>query len=162
MPKICDHTSVGVVIKNIDGNIALLERARGSVGMAPAAGHVDNHGSFAQAAVDEVQEEIGLIVAPEDLMPTKIADRRINNRCRRENGDHHLWTVYEVDQFVGDITPDPDETKGARWYPKAELQKLADRTKSYKQGKISDDDWRAAPGIEVVWLDFLTELGYVK
>ncbi len=161
MPKICDHTSVGVIVKNIDDKFALLKRARGAVGMAPPAGHVDSHGSAAQAALDEVEEEIGLIIDPSDLRPTKIKGRKMANPCRREGGDYHVWTVYEAQQFLGDITPDPEETLGANWYSAKDLQAMAKRTKAYQKGRIPEEEWRDNPGLEEIWLDFLSELGYV-
>lgn len=162
MDKVCDHASVGVVVRNIDGEFALLKRARFPIGIAPAAGHIDEHGSPEQAALDEVEEELGLVIEPNDLIKTNINNRRINNRCRRADGDHHMWTVYEAEQFLGDISPDPIEAQDAGWYSAAQLQRLAKRTKARKAGKVTDEDWAANPGLEEIWLDFLTELGYVK
>src|ERR1044072_8809537 len=162
MTKVCDHTSVGVIVKNIDGKLALLERARGAIGMAPIAGHIDDHGSTEQAAVDEAEEELGLIIEPSDLQETKIKERRKENVCRREDGTYHVWTVYEADQFLGDLEPSKEETKGANWYSPKQLQALADRTKAFQAGKIAEADWKKKPGLEIIWLDFLTELGYVK
>jgi 8-oxo-dGTP pyrophosphatase MutT (NUDIX family) len=162
MSKTCDHTSVGVVVKNIDGEFALLKRAFFPIGIAPIAGHVDDHGSVEQAAIDESEEELGLIIALEDLKSTVIKARRVDNQCKRPNGKYHIWTVFEADQFVGDITPDPTETKGAKWYTPKEMQNLADRTKARRSGKITDAAWQKNPGLEEIWLDFLTELGYVK
>ncbi len=162
MTKTCDNTSVGVIIKNIDGKFALLERAKFPIGIAPVAGHIDDHGSAEQAAIDEAEEELGLTIEPADLLATKITNRRVNNQCRRPGGDYHVWTVYEAEQFLGDLSPDPEATKGAAWYTAAQLQKLADRTKARRAGKIADEEWAKNPGLEGTWLDFLTELGYVK
>ena len=162
LPKYCDNKSVGIIIKNKDGSFALLERMRFPIGIAPPAGHVDDHGSFEQAAIDEVNEEIGLIITSENLHPTVIKNRRVNNQCRRVGGDHHEWIVYEVDSFEGMLRPSPDETKGVEWYTPSDLQQLADRTRAFKAGNVQDADWEASPGLEEIWLDFLTELGYVK
>jgi 8-oxo-dGTP pyrophosphatase MutT (NUDIX family) len=161
MAKVCDHTSVGVIIKNFDGKLALLKRAKFPVGIAPVAGHIDQHGSPQQAAIDEAEEELGLTIDPGDLQPTSITARRVDNQCRRENGTHHVWTVFEAEQFLGDLAPSTDETKGAGWYAPAQVQKLAGRTKARRAGKIADKEWEANPGLEKIWLDFLTELGYV-
>ncbi|HSX29003.1 MAG TPA: NUDIX hydrolase [Candidatus Saccharimonadales bacterium] len=160
--KVCDNRSVGVIISNSGGKIALLKRAKFPIRMAPPAGHNDDHGSPEQTAIDEVEEEIGLVIEPSDLIPTAIAERRMNNKCRREGGDHHVWWVYEVDQFLGDIDPDPEETQGAAWYSKKQLQRFADRTKAYKAGKIPEAEWEQNPGLEDVWIDFMRELGYIK
>lgn len=162
MSKICDNKSVGVIVTDVDGRYALLKRANFPIAIAPIAGHIDNHGTAEQAAVNEAEEELGLTIEPSDLALTTIAGRRVENHCRREGGNHHVWSVFEANQFLGDITPDPDETQGARWYTKKELQKLADRTKAYKAGKLSETEWQQNPGLEAVWLDFMTELGHVK
>ena len=100
MAKICDNTSVGVIIRGSGGKYALLKRAKFPVGIAPVAGHIDDHGSPVQAALDEAEEELGLIIEPSDLMPTEIAARRVDNVCSREGGGHHIWSVYEAEQFL--------------------------------------------------------------
>src|SRR5487761_1087297 len=94
MSKICDHTSVGVIIHDQMGSLALLKRAKFPVGIAPAAGHIDDHGSPEQAARDEVYEELGIKVT--DLAKTSISNRRVENKCRREGGDYHYWYVFEA------------------------------------------------------------------
>lgn len=161
-PKKCDNTSVGVIISNRIGEILLLERAKFPFGIAAPAGHIDDHGSPQQAAVDEVQEEVGLVINSDDLQDTSINERRVENMCRRIGGDHHIWWVYETNKFAGELIPSADETKGARWYSLAEVQRLADRTRSYLAGEISEDEWQNKPGLEDLWLEFLLELGYVE
>jgi 8-oxo-dGTP pyrophosphatase MutT (NUDIX family) len=161
-PKICDHTSVGVVLEDKQGNVLLLKRALFPVGMAPPAGHIDDHGSPEQAAIDEVEEEVGLVVAIQNLHKTAIQKRRTNLSCRRIDGDHHDWWVYTTDTYDGELRPSPDETKGANWYGRDELQAFADRTRAFQAGSITDEDYQANPGFDEVWLDFLVELGYVE
>ena len=161
MAKICDNKSAGVIIRDSQGRLALLTRAKFPSGIAPPAGHVDDHGSPEQTAIDEVSEEVGLRINPDDLKPTSIQQQRVMNRCSREGGDHHDWWVYEADKWDGDIVPDPDETKGARWYTPKEFQALAARTAAYRQGTVSDADWEASPGLEPVWFDFMQQLGYI-
>lgn len=161
MPNNCDNMSVGVIIQNPEGEFALLTRARFPIGVAPPAGHVDEHGTPEQAAIEEVGEELGLIIAVSSLRKTVIQNRRVNNHCRRPGGDHHNWWVYEAYEHSGDINPDADETQGADWYNSGQLQALADRTKAFQAGQISQEDWEASPGLEEVWLDFFTELGYI-
>ena len=160
MPKNCDNLSVGVIIRDEAGSYALLERRKFPIGIAPAAGHVDDHGSREQAAIDEVREELGIVLAIESLKKV-IDSKRIQNQCRREGGDYHDWTVYEAYTTTQTLQPDADETKGARWYTPEELQALADRTKMYLGGEISDEDWAENPGLEDVWLAHLTDLGHI-
>jgi 8-oxo-dGTP pyrophosphatase MutT (NUDIX family) len=158
----CDNKSVGVIVENEDGNVALLKRARFPVGMAFPSGHVDNHGSPEQTAVDEAQEELGLILALSGLRQTVIRGRYVNNPCRRPGGGHHQWWVYETSEFEGELRPSADEAKSAGWYSRAELQGLANRTRAFQAGQMSQAEWEARPGLEEVWLDFLAELRYVE
>jgi 8-oxo-dGTP pyrophosphatase MutT (NUDIX family) len=160
-PQICDNKSVGVIIENDSGAFALLRRARFPIGIAPPAGHLDSHGSLELAAVNEAREESGLIISVGGLKRTAIYERRVNNQCRRLGGDHHDWTVFETDQFGGELQPSPDEAKSAGWYDPPLLQELADRTRAFQAGQISPEDWVANPGLEEIWADFFHELGYV-
>ncbi len=162
MEKYCDNKSVGVVLVNEVGELALLERGRFPVGMAPPAGHIDTHGSPEQAAIDETYEEIGVMLAIDGLKRTVIHGRDVANVCRRVNGDHHEWTVYETRVNRVDLRPDDDETRGAAWYDRMSVQALAERTYAYRAGMISEQGWREQPGLEGVWADFLKELGYIE
>ena len=130
--------------------------------MAPPAGHIDDHGSPEQAAVDEVREEVGLNLTTSQLAKTAITGRHIENICRRPGGTHHEWTVFEAS--VGDekMYPDPDETEGAIWIDMLSLRALAERGRQYRAGTIADDDWNNSPGLEPVWIDFLEETGHIK
>lgn len=136
--KNCDNRSVGVIIQSLEGDFALLRRARFPIGIAPPAGHIDEHGQPERAAVNEVQEELGLVMAINGLRNTVIQNRRVNNPCRRPGGDHHYWWVYESNEFSGDLVPDADETQGAGWYSPDQLQALAQQNKSFSS-------WTAKP-----------------
>lgn len=151
-----------MIIENQAGEVAILLRGKFPPGYAPPAGHVDDHGSPRQAALDEVREEVGLLINDECLIETEIIDRRINNVCRREGGDHHHWTVFRASSFSGELSGDPRETRGAQWRGRSALQAMADRTKRYRNGQISAAEWQHNPGIEDVWLDLLIELNYVN
>lgn len=159
MMKKCDYTSVGVVVHDSAGRFALLRRAKFPIGIAPAAGHIDDHGSPEQAALAEVREELGLTL--HELKKTAIYNRRVENRCRRPGGSYHIWYIYEATTSEIILRPDADETKGARWYDRTELQDLAERTRAYHAGKVGEADWAANPGLEEVWLPFMEELEYV-
>lgn len=161
MAKECDNTSVGVIVRDPESRFALLERKKFPIGFAPPAGHIDEHGSPEQAAVDEVGEEVGITLSLDGLRKV-IDSRRVNNRCRREGGDHHVWTVYEASVDAQDMQPSEDETKGAKWYTQDEVQSLADRTRSYQAGQIPEEEWAAHPGLEEIWVDFLSELGHIR
>lgn len=161
MSKTCDNLSVGVIIRDEAGNYALLERRKFPVGIAPAAGHVDNHGSHEQAALDEVQEELGIVLAPESLKKV-IDNKHMSNQCSREGGSYHDWTVYEARITYRTLQPDADEAKGARWYTPEEVQALADKTKAYLEGEISEQAWTENPGLEDVWVALLIQLKHIS
>lgn len=150
METYCDHKSVGVIIQNEKGDVLLLDRARFPFGLAPPAGHVDDHGSLEQTAIDETFEEVGLRVS--DLEKV-IEERRVDNVCRRFGGDYHMWTVFTAAEATGDIIPNSDETKGASWRSLVDLQNLAQQTRERKVG---------AQTLEPIWLDFFSELGLIK
>jgi ADP-ribose pyrophosphatase YjhB (NUDIX family) len=149
---ICDHKSVGMLIWD-DNKLLLIERRKPPYGFAPPAGHIDDHGSFEDAAKVEVKEEVGL-----DTRSLRvIAEGRKENPCRREDGTWHYWKIYEV-KTEGDITASPDETKQYGWYTKEQIQKLAERTESYVSRKVSEAEWQSSPGMEPVWKEWLSEL----
>lgn len=163
MEKYCDNRSVGVILTNDHNEYALLTRGRFPIGIAPPAGHIDGHGSPEQAAIDEVGEELGVALAIDGLRRSAIMNRRVENVCRREGGDYHIWNVYEACVDKGTVLlPDPLETNGAKWYTDDEVALLAERTRLYSAGKVSDGEWAARPGLEPVWLDFLQELGHIN
>lgn len=164
MSKQCDHRSVGVIISNQIDAMALIKRAFFPVGIAPPAGHVDNHGSRLQAAINEVAEEVGLELDQARLVEL-ICERRVDNACKRPEGSYHIWSVYSYKLDTAETTQlkaDPTETKGAFWADKDGLKQLAERTRAYRAGEIDEDKWQTNPGLEEIWLDFLVELGYVE
>jgi 8-oxo-dGTP pyrophosphatase MutT (NUDIX family) len=158
--KICDNESVGVIVADDHGRYLLFRRARPPVGIAPVAGHVDDHASVEDAARAEVAEEVGLAVTA--LTPLIVRWRR--NICRRRHGPlgpGHNWTVYRA-QVAGTLTASPDEARDAQWYSLAELAHLAERTVAHARGELTAAQFAANPGIEPVWLDFLHQLGFVR
>lgn len=162
--KRCDNKSVGIIVRNRDGSVAILKRALFPIGYAPVAGHVDadeHGGTIEQAAIDEVHEEIGLTITREDLRPTAIAGVRFNNRCRRPGGDYHDWWVFTVDHFEGTITPSVEETKGAGWYTEEQLRNFVDRTRNYQTGGITEEEWEADPGLEEMWVEMMERTGII-
>ena len=153
MPKECDHKSVGILVwKN--QSLLLIERKLFPFGFAPPAGHIDDKGSFEQAAHEELFEEVGLKASELRLM----CEGRKENRCRREEGTWHYWKIYEA-TATGEVVGSKDETKQARFFTKDELLQLAIRTEQYLTGKISDTVWEQSPGIEPVWYEWFKQIG---
>ena len=157
--KTCDNTSVGVLIRDGYDRWLFFERATPPAGIAPPAGHVDDHGTYEDAARAEVHEEVGLTVV--DLQQVTGGTR--TNRCRRlvgKEGPVHHWRVYRA-TVTGGLKPSKRETRNARWLTREEIQSLAERTAEHAWGTVSDADFAADPGIEPVWVGWLAEVGLV-
>lgn len=151
--KVCDNKSVGMLIKR-DDDLLLIERRKPPFGFAPPAGHVDDKGTFENAAREEIQEEVGL--TPKEIR--LIAEGRKENPCRREGGTWHYWKIYRV-ETDGEIKRSEDETKQAGWFSKDQITMLAKRTEKYLAGNISSEEWQKSPGIEPIWHEWFKELG---
>ena len=150
--KACDNTSVGMIIRK-DGKLLLIERKKPPYGFAPPAGHVDDHGSYEQAAKDEVEEEVGLNVKNLRL----IAEGKRENYCRRKGGTWHYWKLYEA-EVEGELKRSEDETKQAGWYLPEQVEELTRRTEKYLADEISEEEWRGNPGLETTWLQWSKEV----
>ncbi len=155
MPKICDHTSVGMIIEKED-KILLIERAKFPKGFACPAGHVDADSSYESAAQRELKEEVGLETENLKLL----IEMRMENPCRRDDGTWHHWKVYHV-EWHGDVERSLDETKKVGWYAKEEIKALGERTERYLDGKIDEEEWDKNPGLEPVWYDWFKKLGII-
>lgn len=151
--KTCDNTSVGIVITDDQGRFLMFDRATFPPGTAPAAGHIDDHGTA------EVEEELGLTVTG----LTHVTGCWRGNRCRRRpgaRGTGHDWTIYRA-TVTGDLAPSVRETKNVRWIAPDALQELADRTVAYAKGLMTDAAFEAAPGIEPVWMQWLADVAAI-
>ncbi|WP_328792910.1 MULTISPECIES: NUDIX hydrolase [unclassified Streptomyces] len=157
--KTCDNTSVGIVITDHQGRFLMFDRATFPPGTAPAAGHIDDHGTAEDAARAEVEEELGLTVTG----LTHVTGCWRGNPCRRlpgARGTGHDWTIYQA-TVTGGRTPSARETKNVRWITPDALQELADRTVAYAKGRITDAAFEAAPGIEPVWMQWLADVAAI-
>lgn len=159
-PQRCDNTSVGVLITDENGRLLIFERATPPVGLAPVAGHIDQHQSPEQAAAAEVAEEVGLTVTG----LVKVHSSWRPNRCRRYPGGQgvgHQWTIYQA-QTSGDVTPSPREARDPRWMTRDELQQVTDRTVNHANGRLTAQQFAADPGLLPVWARFLADLRWVE
>jgi len=152
MHQICDNTSVGMLIRK-DNRLLLIERKLFPFGFAPPAGHVDNKGGYEKAAKKEVQEEVGLNATKLKL----VIEGKKDNKCRRKGGDWHYWKVYEV-EAEGELMPSGEEVKQIGWYTEKQIKELAQRTRNYINGEISEEEWQKSPGIEIVWYEWFKQL----
>lgn len=155
MPKVCDHTSVGMLVWRGD-KLLLIERMRGTLGFAVPAGHVDGDPTPEAAAERELKEEVGL----DTTSLTLIKEGRKENHCRRENGTWHYWKIYQI-TTTGEVSRSQDETKRAGWYTKEQIKKLAERTALYNRGGIPEEEWSKNPGLEPVMYEWFGELNII-
>lgn len=157
--SVCDNRSVGVLISDHAGRFLMFDRVTFPAGVAGAAGHLDGHGSWEDAARAEVAEELGLTVTGLTLRHGQWR----TNRCRRTPGPAgvgHWWRIYSA-HVIGTLAPSARETRNARWLAPADLQQLAERTMAYAAGWVADQEWQASPGIEPVWVEWLSMAGLI-
>lgn len=149
MSKQCDGASVGVLVLDAQDRVLVGTRADGA-GIAPIAGHVfDAHASYQDAARAEVWEETGMRVTG----LTHIGGGHRRNRCRRgdgPNGPGHTWKIYRA-TATGTPHSADGSMLGLHWATRGELAELAARTVARALGRLTDADWREAPGLEPVW-----------
>ncbi|MEU4386815.1 NUDIX hydrolase [Promicromonospora sp. NPDC023805] len=150
MPKYCDHTSVGILIFNERNEILMIDRGTFPFGIAPPAGHVDQHGSYEQAAIEEAKEEVGLDIHDVEL----VSEGRVENRCRRINGSWHYWKVYRA-YANGALTLSPRETKGAEWCNVERLKELGALEAGDGSPEKIESVWRY--WLSRVWLSTIEE-----
>lgn len=177
MPKKCDNKSVGVIVER-DGEFAMIFRKNYPVAWAMIAGHVDKHGSPRDAIMAEANEEGRLNIKRSAKV---FEEQRIDNPCKRENGLHHHWFVFEALDWSGNLQPSSD-AKLAEWKTREQLHWLAARTEYFMRkfgipyqevGRLTqaihghhnapneDPEWTENPGLEAVWYYILKHLGRI-
>lgn len=181
MPKRCDHTSVGQIIWDASGRILTIDRHNYPQAVALPAGHVDGDGCFAEATLRETKEEVGVVIPEEKNC--LVFQEKIDNPCKRKDGTHHLWGVYEARTWNGEVRAGSD-AKNFRWLTPTELQDLAFRTQQFSEkyeisceqvghltkaifrddptGADTDLGWLRNPGLEPVWWYMLKKIGILR
>ncbi|MDP3947822.1 MAG: NUDIX hydrolase [bacterium] len=175
MAKQCDSTSVGQILKR-EGASVLIERKNYPQAIALPAGHLDGD-NYAAAALRETSEEVGVLVGEN----RRIWQGRIENPCKREGGDHHLWEVYEAGSFTGELKAG-DDAKSYFLATPEELRRLAKRTEYFMKkfgivytdvnaltraifgnpaDKATDAEWKGEMGLEPVWYFILKQIGVI-
>lgn len=113
----CNNTSVGVLVER-DGKLLLLERKNIPLGYAPPAGHVKDGETYEEAAVRELQEEVGLQAQNLSL----VIEGRKEFGCKH-GSTWHYWKLYKAD-VNGEIKKNDDEAKQVGWFTTEEIKKL--------------------------------------
>ncbi|MCF6467435.1 NUDIX hydrolase [Nonomuraea sp. MG754425] len=156
--KVCDNASVGALIFDKDGRLLVFDRNTDPPGVAGPAGHIDHHGGPMDAVCAEVFEEVGLTVAMAEL----VTGGWRPNRCRRLPGPRgvgHQWQIFRV-EVAGELNPSRRETRNARWLRLDELQ--TQTTLAYARGHLTAGEFRDRPGLEPVWVQWLTDADLVE
>ena len=151
MSEHCDNRSVGVIMTDEAGRVLLVNRAKPPYGWAAPAGHVDSHGGSIETAIEEVEEETGLVLARSSLAQI-LEGYRIDGACSR-GGQHHDWDVWAAPLPGGEATAKPDEVRGIMLADRFVLQAL------HQQTEYASYDH---PGLEPAWGKLFTELGYLS
>lgn len=154
----CHGKSAGALVYR-DGSLLMILRKRGTPGWAPPAGHVDDGENPADAAVRELQEEVGVSSAAVRLAAG--FPRTEPDTCSRGTTAHEWWP-YLVQAYTGHLRINPDEALAARWVTPWELDRLADLTRLHLVCGTSTEARRMLPGLEPVWLRMLTDMGVIK
>ena len=163
----CDNTSSGVLVYQGD-DLLLIERKQYNFGFACPAGHNDGDEPRG-GAFREVREEVGITLQAME----RVLERRYDNPCGREGGDYHLWTLFESNDWSGDIELEDEEVLSYMWATPADVRALADRYEQFAKRMEcelddlvsmseyinTDDQWRHDPGLEPVWYIMLKNLG---
>lgn len=151
----CTHKSVGMLVFN-GPKLLLIERAKAPFGFAPPAGHVDDDTTFEEAAKRELKEEVGL----DTISLSLVAEGRKQNLCRRRGGTWHYWKIYQM-QVQGELQRSREETKQAHFFEPAHINVFVERTKRYLAKGTTEHDWSQAPGFQLVWYEWFSELGLI-
>ncbi|MFE7576928.1 NUDIX domain-containing protein [Streptomyces sp. NPDC057521] len=165
--KQCDGTSVGVILCDEYQRFAIFDRGTAPAGAAWVAGHIDQHGSSEQAAVQESWEELGVRVRATELV--KIGQFWRLNHCRRtpytrpqDGAIGHRWTLFQANIRSTVLSPSDREARNARWVGTSEIQSLTNRTIAWARGEISNEAFAACPGVEPVWISLAMSAGIVR
>ena len=101
--------------------------------------------------------------------------RDLPNPCRRERGGHHFWTVFEVENWSGEVKPSEDEAKSYLWADSAAVADFAGKLEKFMarnslsfddlpalvRASNESDDWKLNPGLEPAMHPIFKELGLI-
>lgn len=184
MAKICDHTSVGLVAEE-DDRFAMIFRGNYPEAWAMIAGHIDEHGGVEKDILLGAKKAIRAEAAEEGGLQlgrfVRVFSEDIPNPCKREDGTHHQWLVFEAYDWTGTLRAASD-AKRAEWVSREKLVELARITERFARKydkspmnvaglthavlgdpgeKQTDPEWKANPGLEPVWYYILKMLNKI-
>jgi ADP-ribose pyrophosphatase YjhB (NUDIX family) len=104
------------------------------------AGHIEDNERMSDGTVREIQEEIGLKIAPEDL--------KLVHVMHRKEDDIRMDFFFVVEEWSGEPTnKEPEKCDDLRWFPMSSLPKntipyIAAAIDKYQHGEIySEFGW---------------------
>src|SRR5690606_14647873 len=103
---------------------------------ATVGGHVDSGQTYAEAAVRECQEEVGLPVSADDLIPIKkIRKNAMDTSTGMTNNVFRMQFAYLFEGGIKDLRVEPGESQGFQAWPINSLDHLpaSDRDKFIPQ-----------------------------
>src|SRR6056297_207813 len=114
------HQSVGIIIKNDQGEILMLNRKNYPYGWACPAGHVDQGEGPEQAAHRETEEETGLKTGEIHKLTQEFVDW---NECAQGIKGHY-WHVYEAKSWSGKVKSRDKEAHEIAWISLDKIREL--------------------------------------
>lgn len=115
--------SVGVVIRNQDGEYCLLDRRKGVRAWAAPAGHIDLGEDPRVCMERELEEEAGIRIESAALVEVAHCDAL--NPCGR-GAEWHEWFVYSGGVVADDHLElrEPEQHRGIGWFSPEEMRHL--------------------------------------
>ncbi|MBL4607895.1 MAG: NUDIX domain-containing protein [Pseudomonadales bacterium] len=116
--------AAAIVVENSDGELLLQQRADTKEWGFPG-GSAEQGQDFADVAISELQEEVGLTVDRNDLIPFASLSQPQNNTFYYPNGDvtHYFALCFLVKQWQGELTPEPEECLDACFFHVSKMPK---------------------------------------
>jgi 8-oxo-dGTP pyrophosphatase MutT (NUDIX family) len=114
--------SSNVLIQRDDGKVLL--GLRGDTGgWAIPGGGAEEGSSFAETAVIEVAEEVGLTVRPEDLIAFASSSSAVDHLITYPGGDrtHYFGLVFLARTWTGEPRADGEELTEIGWFDRSDL-----------------------------------------
>lgn len=133
------HKEVAVLIENEEGEYLIQKRAK-TKKQAPnkwglTAGHVDAGESYEEAMAREIQEELGIVVATEDLQPLGIFKQFYESE-KTTNNNFTKYYYYKTNKKISDYKICLEELSELKYITFQELEKAVkdkDKECSYAQ-----------------------------
>ncbi len=109
--------AAGVIIENAAGEILLQERTDNGK-WSILGGSVDSGMTFIETAIREIEEESGLIIKPEDLIPFAALSSPALERAKYPDGSftHHYSLYFTCNKYSGEMIKSNEETKSLKFY----------------------------------------------